>query len=422
MKHIHRALCAVLIMFLAVGLFSGLTPVRAEEQLTDGSYYYVDLGEEFEITGYVPDVLSGEITLPVSFQGKPVTSIKGRAFRGMGGVTRINVPDQYTLGDYALSNMPDLKQIMLTAKHASCEARAFAHNSKLEMIYIQGQISTLNFGSDMGIRIFVDLDEEAENVYDFKELRQISQTHYDPFTAQMQTEGDFSYVVYDGKATIMSAPQTGSVTIPETLGGAPVCYLDGSLFYGSDVSSITLPDTVEELPSCVFKDSVSLKQIDLSHVHTVGRYAFYGTALSELTLAEGCTSIGAFAFYKSALTGFSLPDSITEIGTSAFNNLTNAKLRRLPASLKSVGEFAFFHTKIEDTTIPASLQTIQSHAFCSSFEGTICLPEGLRYIGAYAFGGCRISTLEIPGTVLELESTSLRTPASARSAPKHFQV
>ena len=397
MKHIHRALCAALVLCLAVGLFSGLTSVRAEDRLTDGSFYYWEGSEEYRIEGYVPGVLSGEITLPESFRGKPVMGLNSRALRGLAGVTRLNIPGHYSVASDAICKMPDLRQIVLMGGNGTnldC-----TECPKLEMLYLQGKPEWLNMSRCAGVRIYVDLNKQQENSYDAKDLRVLSQTHYDPFTAQVQTEGAFSYVVSDGKATVMSAPQSGSVTIPDTLGGAPVCYLDGSLFYGSDVTSITLPKTVEELPRCVCKDSASLKQIDLSHIRIVAAYAFYGTALSELSLTEHCTSIGARAFTGCALTDFSLPDAVTEIGAAAFTNMKNAKLHRLPASLVSLGEYAFYHTKIEDATIPAGLQAIPRFAFTGSFDSSVYLPEGLTSIADYAFSENKIPVLEIPGTV-----------------------
>ena len=404
MKHIHRALCAVLVLCLAVGLFSGLTPVRAEDRLTDGSYSYVELeaGQAYAISGYIPGVLSGtlsgEITLPVSFRGKPVTSVQALAFEGLSGVTRINVPGALSLADNALSNMPDLRQVLLMSG-AQYTPKTFSDCPTLEMIYIEGQVSALYTSGDWKFRIYVEMAPEGDRYYYDRRVRQLSHTHYDPFTAQVQTEGDFSYVVYDGKATVMSAPQSGSVTIPDTLGGAPVCYLDDGLFSASEVTTITLPDTVEEIPNYFCKDCASLKQIDLSHIRWVGRYAFYNTTLTGLTLAEDCTYIGGYAFTGTALTDFSLPDTITEIGESAFSNLPNAKLQRLPASLVSLGRYAFFHTSIEDSTIPAGLRSIPRFAFSKALNGPVYLPEGLTSIGTGALEECIISVLDVPGTV-----------------------
>ena len=410
MKHIHRALCAALVLCLAVGLFSGLTPVRAEDRLTDGRFYYWEGSEEYRIEGYVPGVLSGEITLPVSFRGKPVTEVISHAFDGLGGVTRINVPEQLLLRYYALANMPDLRQILLAPRHASSNVSVFSGCPKLEMIYFQGHINVIGFASDiikLGVRIYADVDKAWATDYCYKGFYLLSQTHYNPFTAQVQTEGDFSYVVYGGKATVMGAPQSGSVIIPDTLGGAPVCYLDPSLFYASEVTSITLPDTVEEIPNTFCSDCASLKQIDLSHIRTVGAYAFSNTGLTQLTLTEDCTSIGAYAFFCSALTNYSLPDSITEIGDSAFEGLIKARLHHLPTSLVSLGRYGFKGTKIEDTTIPAGLKIIPEYAFFDSFDGTVRVPEGVTNIGAYAFCDCNISTLEIPGTVEVVKYGSL---------------
>lgn len=62
-----------------------------------------------------------------------------------------------------------------------------------------------------------------------------------------------------------------------------------------------------------------------SPVTVIGRSAFYGKQLTNVTIPDGVTSLVAFAFYDNQLTNVELPDTITNIGSYVFalNELTD---------------------------------------------------------------------------------------------------
>lgn len=62
-----------------------------------------------------------------------------------------------------------------------------------------------------------------------------------------------------------------------------------------------------------------------SPVTVIGRSAFYGKQLTNVTIPDGVTSLDAFAFYDNQLTNVELPDTITNIGSYVFawNELTD---------------------------------------------------------------------------------------------------
>ncbi len=75
-------------------------------------------------------------------------------------------------------------------------------------------------------------------------------------------------------------------------------------------------------------------------VTTIGDDAFYGNALTSVTIGNSVTTIGESAFYGNALTSVIIPDSVTTIGDYAFqvNALTSVTI---PDSVTTIGQYAF---------------------------------------------------------------------------------
>lgn len=107
---------------------------------------------------------------------------------------------------------------------------------------------------------------------------------------------------------------------------------------------------------------------------------------AEISLPDGLITIGQDAFsYNLSLTSIVLPDSVTTIKDSAFKNCH---------ALKNV-------------VFSASLKTIEEDAFCETSLEAINLPDGLTYIGDYAFlsHGATYTELTLPGSLGAMDTT-----------------
>ena len=182
----------------------------------------------------------------------------------------------------------------------------------------------------------------------------------------MQVAGGTSYA-YDVKPTTILS---GSVAIPDYLGGCPVKALaDGAFKNHTELTRIQIPCTVTTIPketfygcsklagltfsnnqcnistidSYAFYECKSLKSIALSKVSSIGSYAFTNCAsIQELTFSENLTSIGtpnAFGNCK-ALTSIKFFSSELEIGSYCFTNCSSLKTVSFPSDMKRLKVFS----------------------------------------------------------------------------------
>ena len=115
------------------------------------------------------------------------------------------------------------------------------------------------------------------------------------------------------------------------------------------------------------------------------------------------TSIGDFAFFGTALTSISIPASVTSIGNFAFlvNSLASVTFEQ-GSQLLSIGEGTFQNTPFTSISIPASVTSIGNYAFgyCSSLESVTFDPlSQLQSIGNNAFQNTPLTSIFIPASV-----------------------
>lgn len=98
------------------------------------------------------------------------------------------------------------------------------------------------------------------------------------------------------------------------------------------------------------------------------------------------TSIGESAFYDSKLTSIKIPNSVTAIGNSAFAFCTSLTSLEIPNSVTSIGSYAFIE--------------------CSSLA-SIEIPNGVTYIDEWVFLNCTsLTSIEIPNSVTSIGSSA----------------
>ena len=130
------------------------------------------------------------------------------------------------------------------------------------------------------------------------------------------------------------------------------------------------------------------------NVIAIGKEAFYYcTAITSVIIPEGITYIGDYAFAGcTGITSITIPASVTSIGKGAFNgcsSLTEIKFAN-GSQLNTIGDYAFNDcTALSSIVLPEGLTSIGKEAFrdCEALTA-IKTPASLKSIGDMAFYGC----------------------------------
>jgi len=162
-------------------------------------------------------------------------------------------------------------------------------------------------------------------------------------------EGQWTYIVENGGATITASTARGAVTIPSQLGGYPVLKVGNSYppvfgAYNTTVTSLVIP----------------------SSVTSIGILAFYGCeSLPSVTIPNSVTSIegGAFGDCRS-LANITIPDSVTTIRNGAFNYCINLTSITIGNNVVSIGDYTFEDCySLTSLIIPRNVMSIGNDAF-----------------------------------------------------------
>ncbi|MBR1921254.1 MAG: DUF2341 domain-containing protein, partial [Kiritimatiellae bacterium] len=181
----------------------------------------------------------------------------------------------------------------------------------------------------------------------------------------------------------------------------------GSQFYNcANITKIVLgPGVSGSIPTTFAYCCTSLGELTISaRVTGIGSQAFEGcTALPAVVLPQGLTSLGGSAF--SGCTSLAsvtplLPDGVASVGSSAFRGCTSlgGDLSIAPGgAAATIGEYAFYQTRITSAALGDGITTINQYAFyqCPALE-SVTLPANLATLGANAFNDCKALTTVTP--------------------------
>ena len=245
-------------------------------------------------------------------------------------------------------------------------------------------------------------------------------------TAMGAVEGQWTYIVENGGATITASTATGAVTIPSVLGGYAVKKVGNgwpSIFGAGNtsVTGVVIPNSVTSIGDSAFQECTNLASITIGNgVTSIGSRAYYGcTSLTSVTIPNSVTSIGAYAFNNcTGLTSITIPNSVTSIGDAAFYLCRVLTSITIPNSVTSIGDSAFSRcTSLTSITIPNSMTSIGSSAFsgCTSLA-SITIPNSVTSIGSSAFSGCTsLASITIPNSVTSIGSGAFSSCTSLAS-------
>ena len=373
-------------------------------------FYEIDNGTAYSVAGGLDIDYFSYITIPETYNGKPVKIVEGSAFQSCSNLVEVNIPDT-------------IEDISTGTAFSSCDSLLNVN------IYETQNNLKGNYYSLDGVLFF-------RNEYNGLEIK------YFP------------------------VGRLGEYVIPDGIETLPV-----SVFRSSKISKITIPASVTAINSQAFYSSRNLTEVVFKRVPegeetkplVVSSQAFrYCTLLSEITFPSrlteftgdiflNCTALvkvnvdgngGTYTSKEGVLcnsdgteivycpvgrTGkFVIPSGISSIGEGAFKGCTKITAVEIPGFVTEIKKQAFMTCnslkKLDFKGVendPALTIGEQAFYSCTSLN-SLTLPENLAALGANAFGNISALTevtVNCAGDALAFENAAFGTTSET---PKFY--
>lgn len=408
-----------------------------------------------------------------------VTIIRFNTFYGCESLEWVSLPESvYYIDQFAFKNCSSLKSIIIPSAVTKIAVAAFLHCDALTTVYYGGtedKWSTIsiegNNGCLNGVRKYYFSQTEPEKDGYF--------WHFDTdgvTPVSWGNEPNYSYgLAYslnsDGKGyTVVGMGDCidKDLIIPSTHEGLPVNAIGENAFNGNtDITYVLIDRAVTSIGQGAFNLCKSLinvyyngtkeewetlcSSIGVSNDYLIDAKVYYfsqtqpeegffwhfdtdgktpvswgvesdysvGLKYSLNTDEKGYTVVGIGYCEDTDLvipaTYRGLP--VTAIGSKAFESVRSFKSVSIPASVTTIGEYAFASCGVTSVTFATNSQltTVDRYAFFSSSSlQSIALPDGVTTIGEAAFNGCNnITSISIPDSITTIENRALRFDSSA---------
>ena len=217
--------------------------------------------------------------------------------------------------------------------------------------------------------------------------------------ARADSDGDWRYIMEDNGCVVINYyGNETNVVVPESFRDVSVKSIGTGAFYNKELETITLPPSVTLIDNNAFQDCHSLREVrpypgKSLNIRTIGWYAFYKTALSDLSgILRNVTYMDDNVFYGCEnLTSVTLLDCLQGMGACDFKMCTNLKKVSLPknSQFTKLPAHTFYGcTSLKSVAIPGNVTTIGDKCFYKSGITSFTIPQSVTSVGVECFALC----------------------------------
>lgn len=266
----------------------------------EGSFLYSINNNMVTITRCEQSV-SGDIIIPSTIEGYPVTRIGSSAFADCRGLTSVTIPDSVTsISSYAFVDCSSLTSIIIPNGITSIGEGTFWGCSSLTSVAIPNSVTSISsyaFEDCSSLRTvyYCGTAEQWNNIHIGPcNLCLTDATRYSHYydgdldvkcnacgNTRVPTSTDYSFLTYtvaNGEVTITGCNDIakGDIILPSKLGGYPVTSIGEMAFFDCDgITSLSIPNSVTNIENLAFFDCGSIVSISIPNsVTSIGLDAF----------------------------------------------------------------------------------------------------------------------------------------------------
>jgi hypothetical protein len=151
------------------------------------------------------------------------------------------------------------------------------------------------------------------------------------------------------------------------------------------IKKLKLPECVTKIGNRAFVHCRFKKIVLPKNLKSIGNEGFgICKSLSEVQFNSKLESIGEDAFWQTKLTEVTIPDSVKYCGSSCFSLSSVSKIK-FSKNMKSIPGGIFFGSKIKNVVIPGKMKSVGRSAFSTKWISTVELQEGVECIDETSF-------------------------------------
>ena len=309
------------------------------------------------ITGFTG---SGNVTIPSSTNGYPVTIIGTNAFLSCNTLTNVVIPNSVTnIGDYAFGYCYRMTNATLGNGVISIGANGFYFCTNLNNVTIPASVTSIGDNSFGSCSVLTNIGVVGANTY-FTNSGGV--LFNKTMTTLVQYPGGLggSYTISNSVTKIGNYAFGNCQNLTGITIGTNVAIIGNKAFqYCSSLSSVTIPSSVTNISPdafiyCYGLTSFSVNAANPSYTSADG--VLFNKAMTALVVCPG-----GLPLYN-----YVISNTVVSIGASAFQGNSGPTSITIPTNVTSIGDLAFVNCfRLTSVTIAASVTNIGNSAFLS---------------------------------------------------------